>query len=197
VDEVALGLLAMGVGKGERVGIWAPSCAEWVLTQHATAKIGAIVVNINPAYRAYELDYVVRQSGLRLMVSAVAHRTSDYRVTLAGIGFEATVFIGEPSWDDLVSAGRQVDPVHELGRPSIVSALFAGESVAAAGQGLAPNAWVINILSGIAATTVASAALVLLLVRMAHRRRGVTTPISRRPEKRVSRAGARALATRR
>ena len=96
VNEVALGLLAMGIAKGDRVGIWAPNCAEWVLTQYATAKIGAVLVNVNPAYRAYELDYVVRQSGMRLMVSAVAHRGSDYRAMLAEIGFEQAVFIGEP-----------------------------------------------------------------------------------------------------
>ena len=110
VNEVALGLLAMGIAKGERVGIWAPNCAEWVLTQYATAKIGAILVNVNPAYRAYELDYVVRQSGMRLMVSAVAHRGSDYRAMLAEIGFEQAVFIGEPGWDELVAAGRRADP---------------------------------------------------------------------------------------
>jgi fatty-acyl-CoA synthase len=110
VNEVALGLLAMGIAKGERVGIWAPNCAEWVLTQYATAKIGAILVNVNPAYRAYELDYVVRQSGMRLVVSAVAHRESDYRAMLAEIGIEQAVFIGEPGWDELVAAGRQADP---------------------------------------------------------------------------------------
>ncbi|MGH3226490.1 MAG: AMP-binding protein [Streptosporangiaceae bacterium] len=110
VNEVALGLLTAGIAKGERVGIWAPNCAEWVLTQYATAKIGAILVNVNPAYRAYELDYVVRQSGMRLMVSAVAHRGSDYRAMLAEIGFEQAVFIGEPSWGELVAAGRRADP---------------------------------------------------------------------------------------
>jgi fatty-acyl-CoA synthase len=110
VNEVALGLLAMGIAKGERVGIWAPNCAEWVLTQYATAKIGAILVNVNPAYRGYELDYVVRQSGMRLMVSAVAHRESDYRAMLAGIGFGQAVFIGEPGWDELVAAGRRPGP---------------------------------------------------------------------------------------
>jgi fatty-acyl-CoA synthase len=110
VNEVALGLLAVGIAKGERVGIWAPNCAEWVLTQYATAKIGAILVNVNPAYRAYELDYVVRQSGMRLIVSAVAHRGSDYRAMLAEAGFGPAVFIGEPSWDELVAAGRRVGP---------------------------------------------------------------------------------------
>ncbi|MFC5826473.1 AMP-binding protein [Nonomuraea insulae] len=110
VDEVALGLLARGIAKGDRVGIWAPNCAEWVLTQYATAKIGAILVNINPAYRAHELDYVVRQSGMRLLVSAVSFKTGDYRATLAEIGFEPVVFIGERGWDDLVAAGRDADP---------------------------------------------------------------------------------------
>jgi fatty-acyl-CoA synthase len=110
VNEVALGLLAMGIAKGERVGIWAPNCAEWVLTQYATAKIGAILVNVNPAYRAYELDYVVRQAGMRLMISAAAHRGSDYRAMLAEIGFKQAVFIGEPSWDELVAAGRRAGP---------------------------------------------------------------------------------------
>ncbi|GIH79985.1 fatty-acyl-CoA synthase [Planobispora longispora] len=110
VDELALGLLAGGVAKGDRVGIWAPNCAEWVLTQYATAKIGAILVNVNPAYRSHELDYVVRQSGMRLLISAVAHKGSDYRAMLAGIGFEPVVFVGEPGWDELVEAGRRADP---------------------------------------------------------------------------------------
>src|SRR5579872_1179454 len=100
VDALARGLLGLGIATGDRVGIWAPNCAEWVMTQYATAKIGAILVNINPAYRAYELDYVVRQSGMRLMVSAVAHRESDYRAMLAEIGFGQAVFIGEPDWDE-------------------------------------------------------------------------------------------------
>ncbi|PRX67445.1 fatty-acyl-CoA synthase [Nonomuraea fuscirosea] len=110
VDEVALGLLARGIAKGDRVGIWAPNCAEWVLTQYATAKIGAILVNVNPAYRGHELDYVVRQSGMRLLVSAVEHKTSDYRAMLAEIGFEPVIFIGEPGWDELVRQGRAADP---------------------------------------------------------------------------------------
>ena len=59
VDELALGLLDRGIEKGDRVGIWAPNCAEWVLLQYATAKVGAIMVNVNPAYRPHELAYVV------------------------------------------------------------------------------------------------------------------------------------------
>ncbi|TDD07475.1 AMP-binding protein [Nonomuraea deserti] len=110
VNEVALGLLARGVAKGDRVGIWAPNCAEWVLVQYATAKIGAILVNVNPAYRAHELRYVVEQSGMRLLISAVSHKTSDYRAMIGEIGFAQAVFIGERGWDELVASGRRGDP---------------------------------------------------------------------------------------
>jgi fatty-acyl-CoA synthase len=103
VNEVALGMLGRGIEKGDRVGIWAPNCAEWVITQYATAKIGAILVNVNPAYRTHELDYVVRQSGVRLIVSATSFKSSDYRGMLAEIGFADVVFVGEPSWAELAS----------------------------------------------------------------------------------------------
>ena len=105
VDKVALGLLARGIEKGDRVGIWAPNCAEWVITQYATAKIGAILVNVNPSYRTHELAYVVKQSGMRLLVSAVSFKTSDYRGMINEIGFPDVVYIGEPNWDDLLSTG--------------------------------------------------------------------------------------------
>ena len=65
VDDVARGLLARGVAKGDRVGIWAPNCAEWVLVQYATARIGAVLVTINPAYRTHELTYVLKQAGVK------------------------------------------------------------------------------------------------------------------------------------
>ena len=79
VDALGLGLLAAGIDAGDRVGIWAPNCPEWVLLQYATARIGAILVNINPAYRSHEVGYVLRQSGVRLLVSAESFKTSDYR----------------------------------------------------------------------------------------------------------------------
>jgi fatty-acyl-CoA synthase len=116
VDEVARGLLARGIAKGDRVGIWAPNCAEWVLTQYATARIGAILVNINPAYRTHELDYVIRQSGLSLLISAVSFKTSDYRAMIAQTGFARTLFIGSPDWDQLLRIGRAVDPDELRGR---------------------------------------------------------------------------------
>lgn len=78
VDRLARALLALGVAKGERVGIWSPNCAEWTLLQYATAKIGAILVNVNPAYRSHELEFVAKQNGMRLLVAAPSDRNSDY-----------------------------------------------------------------------------------------------------------------------
>ena len=78
VDLIGRGLMALGIEAGERVGIWAPNCAEWTIVQYATAKIGAILVNINPAYRTHELAYVLNQSGVRTLISATAFKTSDY-----------------------------------------------------------------------------------------------------------------------
>ena len=79
VDEVARGFMALGVQPGDRVGIWSPNRAEWVLVQYATAAIGAILVNINPAYRTAELEYALGQSGVSLLVSARTHAASDYQ----------------------------------------------------------------------------------------------------------------------
>ncbi len=114
IDEAALGLVALGVGKGDRVGIWAPNCAEWVIVQYATAKIGAILVNVNPAYRAHELAYVVKQSGMRLLVSVAEHRGSDYRAMIEQVSsdcpaLEKAVYIGEPSWTELLARGGASD----------------------------------------------------------------------------------------
>ncbi|MFI0902408.1 AMP-binding protein [Streptomyces sioyaensis] len=113
VDEVALGLLAKGVTKGDRVGIWAPNCAEWVLVQYATAKIGAILVNVNPAYRVHELAYVLRQAGITVLVSATHHKTSDYRRMIEQVRAESpalrdVVYIGDPTWGGLLAAGAGV-----------------------------------------------------------------------------------------
>jgi fatty-acyl-CoA synthase len=115
VQAVALGLLAAGVERGDRVGIWSPSCAEWVLLQYATAQVGAILVNVNPAYRSTELSFVLRQSGTRLLVSAVAHRSSDFRAMVDQVRADcqeltSVVYIGTDSWHRLVDAGSRVDP---------------------------------------------------------------------------------------
>src|SRR5688500_15500825 len=78
VDRLARALLALGVAKGERVGIWSPNCAEWTILQYATAKIGAILVNVNPSYRSHELEFVVKQNSMRLLVTAPSDHNSDY-----------------------------------------------------------------------------------------------------------------------
>ncbi|MCD6682041.1 MAG: AMP-binding protein [Burkholderiaceae bacterium] len=77
-DAVAAGLLALGIGRGDRVGIWAPNCVEWLLVQFGTARIGAVLVNINPAYRSSELEYALNKVQCRVLVMARAHRSSDY-----------------------------------------------------------------------------------------------------------------------
>ncbi|BCL78705.1 AMP-binding protein [Ktedonobacteria bacterium brp13] len=78
VDRCARALVHLGLQKGERVGIWSPNCAEWCITQFATSKIGAILVNINPSYRLYELEYVLQQAGCRALILAPAFKTSKY-----------------------------------------------------------------------------------------------------------------------
>ena len=112
-DALARGMLAAGIKARDRVGIWSPNCAEWVLLQFATAKIGAILVNINPAYRSHELEFVLRQSGVRLLVSAESFKTSDYRAMVGEVGdsldsLERVIFLGSPEWDELFAAGQSV-----------------------------------------------------------------------------------------
>ncbi|MVO86243.1 AMP-binding protein [Streptomyces sp. p1417] len=120
VERLALALLGSGVGKGDRVGIWAVNCAEWVLVQYATARIGAIMVNINPAYRSHELAYVLRQSGVSLLVATERHRTSDYRAMIEEVRgtcpeLRAVHYIGnDVSWGALLDAARSVG-ADELG----------------------------------------------------------------------------------
>ncbi|HEX2823564.1 MAG TPA: AMP-binding protein [Streptosporangiaceae bacterium] len=114
VDALALGLLEMGIEGRDRVGIWAPNCAEWTLTQYAAAKIGAILVNINPAYRTRELEFVLNQSGTRLLVAAEKVKTSDYAGMIAEVrprcpGLTDVVLLGSPQWQALLDGGRQRD----------------------------------------------------------------------------------------
>jgi len=110
VNALALGLLAGGIQAGDRVGVWSPNCPEWTLLQYATAKVGAVLVNVNPAYRSHELAYVLQQSGMRLLVSAVQHKTSDYRAMINEVrpqcdDLREVVYIGEPSWAAVIAAG--------------------------------------------------------------------------------------------
>jgi fatty-acyl-CoA synthase len=109
-DALARGLIKAGIAAGDRVGIWSPNCAEWVLLQYATAKTGAILVNINPAYRSHELGYALRQSGVRLLISAESFKTSDYRAMVEDVrgdlpALERVVYLGSAEWESLASPG--------------------------------------------------------------------------------------------
>jgi fatty-acyl-CoA synthase len=113
VEAVAKGLLALGIAKGDRVGIWAPNLPEWVLVQFATARIGAILVNINPAYRSHELSYVLTQAGIRTLISAERFKTSDYRAMVDEVRGQCpdlveVCYIGTGDWSTLVAGGGSV-----------------------------------------------------------------------------------------
>ncbi|HEY1572177.1 MAG TPA: AMP-binding protein [Pseudonocardiaceae bacterium] len=115
VTAVALGLAGRGVAKGDRVGIWAPNRAEWTLTQYATAKLGAILVNINPAYRVHELEYVLNQAGISTLVSAREFKTSHYAEMIGEVrpncpALRDVVLLDSPDWIDLLAVGRAGDP---------------------------------------------------------------------------------------
>jgi fatty-acyl-CoA synthase len=115
VDVVARGLLDLGLEVGDRVGVWSPNCAEWVLVQYATAKIGLILVNINPAYRTSELAHALGQSGCRILVAASSFKDSDYAAMIDQVRpelplLQQTVLLGSASWDDLLSAGEAIAP---------------------------------------------------------------------------------------
>ncbi|CAJ1495728.1 AMP-binding protein [[Mycobacterium] kokjensenii] len=112
VHRLASGLLRVGIGPGDRVGIWAPNCAEWVLTQYACAEIGAILVNVNPAYRSHELAYALKQSGAAVVISAARFKSSDYVGMLGEVAphcpdLREVIVIGDSRWHDL--AGNPVD----------------------------------------------------------------------------------------
>src|SRR5215510_80361 len=85
VNRAARALLALGVERGDRVGIWSANTAEWVITQYAAAKVGAILVNINPAYRLRELEYALNQSGISVLVAAREFRKTDYVAMLVAL----------------------------------------------------------------------------------------------------------------
>ncbi len=113
VDLAARGLLARGVEKGDRVGIWAPNRYEWVVVQYATARIGAILVNVNPAYKAMELEYALNKAGVSLLVLARGFRQTDYVAMLDEVRprcpalREALVL--EDDWEALLDSAAAVD----------------------------------------------------------------------------------------
>ena len=106
--------MAAGLEKGDRVGIWSPNYAEWTLVQYATAEIGVILVNINPAYRTHELAYALQHSGCRMLIAAPAFKTSDYRAMVDEVRadcpeLETAVFFWDPAWDELAGGGSTTD----------------------------------------------------------------------------------------
>ena len=112
VVQVAKGLIALGVKRGERVGVWSPNCYQWTLLQYATAKIGVILVNINPAYRTSELIYVINQSGLSVMFSALQFKSSNYKKMMDDAReFTDTIrkaIFWDESWEHFLKEGKQI-----------------------------------------------------------------------------------------
>jgi fatty-acyl-CoA synthase len=112
VEEVARAFLAIGVQKGDRVALWAPNCYEWVLVQYATARIGAILVNINPAYRTSELAYVLGQSGTSVIVSAVSFKGSSYKAMIEEARWSCehlreTIYLNE-NWESFLHKAKNI-----------------------------------------------------------------------------------------
>ena len=113
VNKVAKGLMGMGIQAGERVGMWSPNFAEWIYIQYATAKIGAIQVNINPAYRTSELRYALEQSGCRLLVTRTDYLTSNYRDMVEEVvpdltTLEQVIYFDTDDWAELLAAGQSI-----------------------------------------------------------------------------------------
>lgn len=119
ITTVARAMLARGIDRGDRIGIWAPNCAEWVIVQLASAKIGAVLVTINPAYRTHELAYVLNHAGVRTLISATHFKTSNYVAMVAEVRREVpalkdVVFLGTADWD------RLCEQADEIGDPELL-----------------------------------------------------------------------------
>src|SRR5262245_41500765 len=124
VEAVALGILSLGVQRGDRVGVWSPNCAEWLIAQYALAKAGAIMVNVNPAYRLRELEHALKQSGVSALIAAVGFRSTNYVQMIDELlprlpALKAVVYLttdrhgSAMAWADLLTQGAAT-PVSEL-----------------------------------------------------------------------------------
>lgn len=112
VQRLASGLLAAGLKPLDRLGLWSPNYAEWILVQYATAEIGVVLVNVNPAYRTHELAYALNQSGCRFLIAAPFYLTSNYQAMVASVQdqtpvLERTVFFWSPEWEALIAGDAQ------------------------------------------------------------------------------------------
>ncbi|MFI5156342.1 MAG: AMP-binding protein [Chitinophagales bacterium] len=122
VEQVAKSLLSIDVQKGERVAIWAPNRFEWVLVQYATARIGAILVNINPAYKSTELEYVLKQSGCNVIISALSFKGSDYKAMIeesapACLSLKTVIYLDQ-DWDQFLAGSSRVEDCELILRES-------------------------------------------------------------------------------
>ncbi|MEI7714483.1 MAG: AMP-binding protein [Mycobacterium sp.] len=121
VDVLAAGLVDTGLAKGDRVGIWAPNCAEWTITQYATAKIGAILVTVNPAYRAHELEYVLNQAGVSMLIAAAEYAGMIDEVRPRCAALAHVVLLGGSrsgaAWGELLDRGRRAGPLSAVIEP--------------------------------------------------------------------------------
>jgi len=126
VERLARGLMRAGIGVGDRVGLWSPNYAEWTLVQYATAEIGAILVNVNPAYRTHELQYALAQSGCSMLIAAPEFKTSDYRAMVAEVrddcpDLRTVIHLWDPEWDVLVAGSTEVTDADYAARRASLS----------------------------------------------------------------------------
>jgi fatty-acyl-CoA synthase len=134
VTALAAALLERGIGRGDRIGVWSPSSSQWFLAQYATARIGAILVPINPAYRRHELEYVVNDASIRLILSAQRFKTSDYTAMLAETlpgtpSVEGVVYMDSAHWDQLMEQGRTACAVRSGAVPQAQASLSMDDPV--------------------------------------------------------------------
>jgi fatty-acyl-CoA synthase len=120
VDRLATGMLRAGLEKGDRIGVWSPNRAEWTLTQYATAKLGVILVNINPAYRVSELEYALGQSGCRWIIAAPALKASDFGAMVDEVrpnlpALERSILFGTLDWEELAGGTADADGLRRRG----------------------------------------------------------------------------------
>lgn len=119
-EQIAKSLIAIGLQKGDRVGIWAPNRAEWTLLQYATARVGMILVNLNPAYRENELEFVLNQAEISAVFAALSFKTSEYKVMLNNVKDNAKslkhIIIFEENWDNFLIEGEEISTseVHQI-----------------------------------------------------------------------------------
>ena len=126
VDRLARALIAAGLERGDRLGIWSPNCAEWMLAQYASARAGVVLVNVNPAYRTSEFEYAMRQSGCQMLIAAASFKTSNYTEMIkqtrpALEDLKRVVILDSPDWDELLAMAESVSETALRARENTLS----------------------------------------------------------------------------